>query len=80
MIGNQAERRLLLGHDALDEQLRIEEERQRFEIQERPAFEVVPVGQEDPQPLHFPADRADGKQSVNQLNQLNRLNRLNRWN
>ena len=48
MIGNQAERRLLLGHDALDEQLRIEEERQRFEIQERPTFEIIPIGQQDP--------------------------------
>jgi len=39
---------LLFSHDAFDQQFRIEEERQRFEIQERPTFEIIPIGQQDP--------------------------------
>ena len=47
----------LFGHDALNEQLRIEQERQRFKIQESATFEEIAIGQQRPKTFHFPKKR-----------------------
>lgn len=44
----------LFRHDAFDEELRIEKERQRFKVEERAAFEKVAIGKQRSQPINFP--------------------------